>query len=249
MKKCKVCNIEKNYIDFGKSKRHIDGYISNCKECVAIKRREYYLADHERYKRQNREYYEKNKYDIMKFTDKAKKSNRDKRYRTNNLEKLKEKSKEYYKVNKTDILISRKLYYKKNRDVLTKPSETKRKIKRKSYQKRKHQYAWREILRKTLSQLKLKKTQTTLILLGYDYDTLRLHIANQFVKDMSWDNHGKWHIDHIIPIAKFKKDTPPSIVNCLENLRPLWAAENISKQDKIEEKFVDLINKFKPYII
>lgn len=40
---------------------------------------------------------------------------------------------------------------------------------------------------------------------------------------MSWDNYGDWHIDHIKPVSCFDKTTLPSIVNALENLRPLWA--------------------------
>ena len=46
---------------------------------------------------------------------------------------------------------------------------------------------------------------------------------------MSWDNHGKWHIDHIKPVSKFDKNTLPSIVNALSNLQPLWAIDNIQK--------------------
>ena len=40
---------------------------------------------------------------------------------------------------------------------------------------------------------------------------------------MSWQNHGQWHIDHIRPFCTFDKDTKPSIVNALSNLRPLWS--------------------------
>ena len=40
---------------------------------------------------------------------------------------------------------------------------------------------------------------------------------------MSWDNHGEWHVDHIKDVSTFDPDTPPSVVNALINLRPLWA--------------------------
>jgi len=40
---------------------------------------------------------------------------------------------------------------------------------------------------------------------------------------MNWNNYGEWHIDHIKPVISFDKNTPPSVVNALENIRPLWA--------------------------
>ena len=48
---------------------------------------------------------------------------------------------------------------------------------------------------------------------------------------MSWENWGEWHIDRIIPVSKFDEETPPSIVNALTNLQPLWAADNLKKRD------------------
>jgi hypothetical protein len=67
--------------------------------------------------------------------------------------------------------------------------------------------------------------------LGYSMSELVAHIERQFTKGMSWDNHGEWHIDHITPISVLVRDgiTDPAVVNCLSNLRPLWAKENISK--------------------
>jgi hypothetical protein len=50
---------------------------------------------------------------------------------------------------------------------------------------------------------------------------------------MSWDNHGEWHIDHIIPLASANT---PEIIKQLchySNLQPLWASDNIIKKDKI----------------
>lgn len=70
--------------------------------------------------------------------------------------------------------------------------------------------------------------------LGYSMAELVKHIERQFMEGMSWDNHGEWHIDHITPISVLVRDgiTDPAIVNCLSNLRPLWAKENISKGSK-----------------
>ncbi|AVH85447.1 hypothetical protein Rostov1_00057 [Vibrio phage Rostov-1] len=57
---------------------------------------------------------------------------------------------------------------------------------------------------------------------------------------MSWDNWGEWHIDHIKPVAQFKREgiTDPKIINALSNLQPLWAEENLKKSDKtLDEDF------------
>jgi hypothetical protein len=74
-------------------------------------------------------------------------------------------------------------------------------------------------------------------LLGYTIDELKKHLEALFKKGMSWDNYGKWHIDHIIPINFFQfndvGNTEFRMCWRLENLQPLWAKENLSKGSKI----------------
>jgi len=52
---------------------------------------------------------------------------------------------------------------------------------------------------------------------------------------MSFSNYGKWHIDHIIPCARFDLRKPNEQKKCFnyKNLQPLWAFDNLSKNDKI----------------
>lgn len=70
-------------------------------------------------------------------------------------------------------------------------------------------------------------------LLGYSLDELRAHLERQFVRGMSWQNIGSWHIDHIVPLASFAAATPDSPefgrAWALTNLRPLWAKDNMRK--------------------
>ena len=75
-------------------------------------------------------------------------------------------------------------------------------------------------------------------LLGYAQDELRMHLERQFTKGMSWENMGKWHIDHIVPLSSFTITGPddPELRRAwaLTNLRPLWAEENLRKGSKME---------------
>ncbi len=78
-------------------------------------------------------------------------------------------------------------------------------------------------------------------LLGYSSEDLRNHLEKQFLPGMSWDNYGKWHIDHIVPLSAFNYSTPQCFdfgrAWALSNLRPLWAEDNLRKNDKLIEPF------------
>ncbi len=63
---------------------------------------------------------------------------------------------------------------------------------------------------------------------------LKQHLQSLFVGDMSWDNYGKWHIDHIKPCSLFDQSDEVQFQDCwsLNNLQPLWAEDNIKKGSK-----------------
>lgn len=86
----------------------------------------------------------------------------------------------------------------------------------------------RAMLRRTL---KGDKNGGTFELIGYTTDELISNIENKMLEGMTWDNYGEWHIDHIHPVSAYLKDgeTDPSVINALDNLQPLWAADNLSK--------------------
>jgi hypothetical protein len=73
-------------------------------------------------------------------------------------------------------------------------------------------------------------------MVGYTRSDLANHLERQFTKGMSWDNMGKWHIDHIVPLSSFKfasaKDPEFRAAWALTNLRPLWGRANIQKGDR-----------------
>lgn len=78
-------------------------------------------------------------------------------------------------------------------------------------------------------------------LVGYTLKDLIKHLEKRFKIGMSWENYGKWHIDHIIPQAAFHYTSPDDVdfKRCwaLKNLQPLWHWENESKGGKILKPF------------
>jgi hypothetical protein len=86
-----------------------------------------------------------------------------------------------------------------------------------------HIFAWRDVLKDSLKRLGKKKEGQTIEILGYSALELKEHLESLFLTGMTWDNHGEWHIDHIVPVTTFSSDTSCSIVNALSNLQPLWA--------------------------
>lgn len=74
-------------------------------------------------------------------------------------------------------------------------------------------------------------------MVGYTLQNLKEHLESQFKPGMGWHNHGKWHIDHIIPrsLWQYENSRDREFKQCwaLANLQPLWAKENIQKSNKV----------------
>lgn len=93
-------------------------------------------------------------------------------------------------------------------------------------------------LRRRMIRLAKSKSAMTMELIGCSASELRAHLESNFTPGMSWDNYGKWHIDHIRPCASFDLTDPQQQKECFHwsNLQPLWAADNIRKSDKMVAK-------------
>jgi len=76
---------------------------------------------------------------------------------------------------------------------------------------------------------------TTAELLGCQSDFLKKYLESKFTEGMSWDNYGKWHIDHIVPLSSFDLSDPVQLEKACHytNLQPLWAKDNLKKSNKI----------------
>jgi len=80
------------------------------------------------------------------------------------------------------------------------------------------------------------KTGSAVKNLGCSIPEFLAHLESKFTTGMSWDNYGKWHIDHIKPLSSYDLTNPEQLILACHysNLQPLWAAENISKNGRTD---------------
>mgnify|MGYP000910249574 CR=1 FL=1 len=147
---------------------------------------------------------------------------------------------QHYLNNKNEIISKIKEYELKNKDKmrLYRTNYTRERLKNDA----KYKIAF--ILRTRLRQA-LKnhwKSGSAVKDLGCSIQELKVYLESKFQPGMTWDNHGKWHIDHIIPLSAFDLTNRTEFLKACHysNLRPLWALDNIKKSNKLV--MVDIIN-------
>ena len=144
-------------------------------------------------------------------------------YRKNNSDKVKSLRKKWRLKNKH----KENERTKKWRDSLTDEQKSQQRNKRNEYLKNKRKvdpnFKMKEAMHRMLLRTLNYKTDKSSKLLGYTKHELKSHIESLFTEGMTWDNYGEWHIDHIKPINSFEENTPPNVINALNNLQPLWA--------------------------
>jgi hypothetical protein len=72
--------------------------------------------------------------------------------------------------------------------------------------------------------------------LGCSIGEFKLYIENQFEEGMTWNNYGKWHLDHVIPLSSFDLTNRMEFLEACNwlNIRPLWAIDNLRRRKKIQ---------------
>jgi hypothetical protein len=96
---------------------------------------------------------------------------------------------------------------------------------------------FRTAIYQVLKESNVQKNGHYFEILKYSPDELITHLEEKFTGEMSWDNYGIWHVDHIRPISSFniQEIGDELFMECwsLKNLQPLWGDENIRKSNKI----------------
>lgn len=135
-------------------------------------------------------------------------------------------------------------YHRKNKEVLAKKAkEYKKNNKHKEREYKKYLYAndinfkIKTILRARLYYAIKNKSKkgSALKLLGCSIEEFIKHLESKFTEGMTWDNQGKWHLDHRFPLASFDLEDPQQLAKAchFSNIQPLWATDNHSKSAKI----------------
>lgn len=75
------------------------------------------------------------------------------------------------------------------------------------------------------------KTGSAIRDLGCSIYFFKSYLEKMFTPGMSWENYGKWHIDHIRPLASFDLTDRLQLLQACNytNLQPLWALDNMKK--------------------
>jgi len=96
---------------------------------------------------------------------------------------------------------------------------------------------FRTAIYQVLKESNVEKNKHYFDVLKYTPEQLMFHLENQFTDNMTWDNYGEWHVDHIKPISSFNitEMGDEEFMKCwsLNNLQPMWGEENIRKSNKI----------------
>jgi len=180
--------------------------------------------------------------------DKIKEKERQKKYYEEHKEQIKlrqknykkehrEVARRYYKNHKEQISDSNKKYYEEHKDQIRKYQiNNKEQIKEKESLRRKNNLSFKisKNLRNRLFKVVKYKYASALDLVGCSVEDLMKHLESQFQEGMTWDNYGKWHIDHIKPCASFNLLNEEEQRQCFHysNLQPLWAVDNLKKGRK-----------------
>ena len=222
------------------NKAYYKAYHEANKEKIAAKGKAHYQAN----KDKSKAYREANKEKIAA---------KGKAYREANKEKIAARQKAYYESNKEKINTRARAYSAANRDKTNAPKKAWREANRgyqAEYQKNRissdpifaMKLRIQSLIGLSLSKNGFTKKSRTHEIIGCDYETFKEHIESRFLDGMSWENRDEWHIDHIIPLGAAQDEEAIITLNHYLNLRPLWAAENIAKKDKMPS--MDLIKKY-----
>ena len=91
----------------------------------------------------------------------------------------------------------------------------------------------RSLINISIKKKNYNKTAKVEEILGCSIEYFIEYLKKLFKEGMTIENHGKWHIDHIIPISSASTEEEVIKLNHYSNLQPLWAKDNLKKWNKI----------------
>jgi hypothetical protein len=145
---------------------------------------------------------------------KRKRAEKNRRYRERHLKEDKRRKREYFLRNKQSI--ARKFLERKKRDIPFRLSCNLR-------------------VRLCCAIKKRCKAGSAVNDLGCSIAAFKKYIEGKFQSGMSWDNWGKWHLDHIAPLSSFDLTDRSQFLIAAHytNYQPLWAEDNLKKGNRV----------------
>ncbi len=224
MKCCTKCKLSKPASAFYKDPSRFDGLRAWCKACCSIGNRKYKIRNVE----------------SIRINDKV--------YRSKNAKRIAEKRHKHYCADRERILTVCSKYRRAHREKKAARDKVYRDTHRSKIRVWMREYVKRR--RRTDSSFRIMgnlrhriwrvlKGERKLVaftkVLGCSADFLRQYLQAQFQPGMTWENYGKWHVDHKRPCATFDLSKKREQKKCFHytNLQPLWAIDNIRKRAKI----------------
>lgn len=161
----------------------------------------------------------------------------DTKYYKKNKEQILERSSKWSKENRDHLRVYHTKWRVENRETLRKKRNQYEKNKKNSDPQYKLSCYTRTAIYTCLKERNVSKYKSTFDHLPYTLEELMIHLSKQFSNGMTWENYGEWHVDHIQPMSMFNITSPDceDFQECwsLNNLRPLWGEENLSKGNKV----------------
>lgn len=217
MKRCPDCDKDLPLEDFGSNKARKDGLQNYCKKHAKEKHKAWRKENKEHLNEQSRAWREENKEYTAAYREENKEHVKeiDRAWREKNKERKKETWKDWYKRNKERVFGYRRTRYAT--DICYRLTTV---LRTRLYKAVKNGY----------------KTGSAVRDLGCTIEEFKVYIEEQFTEGMSWDNHGKWHLDHIKPFAVFDLAIREQLLEACHytNYQPLWAKDNMSKGAKYD---------------
>lgn len=219
MKICSKCKKEPAL-----KKKDSNLYYSYCSGCNKDLAKIWQQNNKDRFNKKVKEYRKKNAIKLNKKT---------KEHRKNNLDKVLETERKCRKKLRQKRIKYNREYRKKNAEAISQYKKDK--------MKNDLQYRLAQTLRARLRTMLRKgnvknvSAQEHIDFLGCTAKECIDYLAELFTDDMSWGNHGDWHIDHIKPLSSFDLTIEGERKKACHytNLQPLWAEENLVKGAKI----------------
>jgi hypothetical protein len=241
---CKVCHkLERKKSYKNNKEKTINQsklWYQNNKEKIEKYRKKYYLIIKETNEKNKKQRwfdkYLQNKIEIDKYFNQIKitKDNVEQYVRKYNIHKTNLRKREFTKVWFEKNEEYNKNYYIENKEKMSKQSGDNHNKRRKEDPIYKFKCNVRILISGSFKRGKnqFQKNAKTEKILGCTIEEFRSYIEDKFTEGMTIENHGEWHLDHIIPLANANTEEEIIKLNHYTNFQPLWALDNLSKGSK-----------------